>query len=267
MAIVDGKYVPDFTPTSSRQLQKQYFGEYTKKDMSDYTQAALDIKLKDMENQFNLDVWNLQNQYNTPSAQMKRFQDAGLNPNLIYSQQNAAGDVKSASAAQPRSTGNYNKSMQTGMNMVSQILGALRTGREMYDYISYGIPMNQYQNEIARNDMYAAVSRRTMAQLDADFATFLANGPSETIWDNTPRYQLWQSQKEAIDIGNKRLQALVNMIPDQQARTKALKALDDYRLQILEGQNDAILNINTGYGWLDQILKFLAFFAYSKINF
>ena len=34
----------------------------------------------------NLEFWNLQNEYNTPSAQMGRFRDAGLNPHLIYGQ-------------------------------------------------------------------------------------------------------------------------------------------------------------------------------------
>lgn len=38
--------------------------------------------------QRNLDMWNLQNEYNTPSAQMQRFKDAGLNPQLIYGQGN-----------------------------------------------------------------------------------------------------------------------------------------------------------------------------------
>lgn len=263
MAIVDGKYVPE-PVGSSKDLQKQYFGDYTRLDMADYTQAALQMKLKEMENQFNLDVWNMQNEYNTPAAQMSRFQDAGLNPNLIYGQQNMAGNINSASAAQPRSSGTMNKAAQTGISMVGQMLQALRAGREMFDYVSYGIPMNQYQNEIARNDVYSAQARRTMSQLDADFATYLANGPAETIWETTPRYQLWQSQKESVDQGNKRLRAIANMIPDQQARTQALKALDDYRLEIMQGQNDAVLNINTGYGWLDQILKFLAYWAYSK---
>ena len=32
----------------------------------------------------NLEMWNLQNEYNSPSAQMERFKEAGLNPNLIY---------------------------------------------------------------------------------------------------------------------------------------------------------------------------------------
>lgn len=33
-----------------------------------------------------MDAWRLQNEYNTPKAQMQRLIDAGLNPNLIYSQ-------------------------------------------------------------------------------------------------------------------------------------------------------------------------------------
>lgn len=45
-------------------------------------------QLQDKQNQFNLDMWNLQNEYNSPQAQMKRFEEAGLNPALIYSQGN-----------------------------------------------------------------------------------------------------------------------------------------------------------------------------------
>lgn len=36
--------------------------------------------------QDNLAFWHLQNQYNSPAAQMQRFKDAGLNPALIYGQ-------------------------------------------------------------------------------------------------------------------------------------------------------------------------------------
>lgn len=43
-------------------------------------------ELADVQNQYNLDMWNRQNEYNSPQAQMQRFQEAGLNPNLIYGQ-------------------------------------------------------------------------------------------------------------------------------------------------------------------------------------
>lgn len=39
--------------------------------------------------QRSMEMWNLQNQYNTPQAQMQRFIDAGLNPHLIYGQGNS----------------------------------------------------------------------------------------------------------------------------------------------------------------------------------
>lgn len=34
----------------------------------------------------NIEFWNMNNQYNSPAAQMGRFKDAGLNPNLVYGQ-------------------------------------------------------------------------------------------------------------------------------------------------------------------------------------
>lgn len=37
-----------------------------------------------------LDMWNRTNAYNSPAAQMQRYTDAGLNPMLIYGQQNTA---------------------------------------------------------------------------------------------------------------------------------------------------------------------------------
>jgi hypothetical protein len=41
-------------------------------------------KNQQKQNEFNLKMWHLNNQYNTPSAQMQRLQQAGLNPNLMY---------------------------------------------------------------------------------------------------------------------------------------------------------------------------------------
>lgn len=38
---------------------------------------------------WSLEMWHRQNQYNTPAEQMKRFKEAGLNPHLIYGQGDA----------------------------------------------------------------------------------------------------------------------------------------------------------------------------------
>lgn len=63
-------------------------------------QMALEKQMQETQNQYNLDMWNLQNEYNSPQSQMQRYIEAGLNPNLIYSQgtngNNASAPQKSA---------------------------------------------------------------------------------------------------------------------------------------------------------------------------
>lgn len=52
----------------------------------------------------NLAQWQLQNKYNSPSEQMKRYQEAGLNPNLIYGSGSAsAGNASSIATPSPGS--------------------------------------------------------------------------------------------------------------------------------------------------------------------
>lgn len=49
-----------------------------------------------------LSDWERQNAYNSPAAQMERFKEAGLNPNLIYGQQNTAGSVSPTDFKNPQ---------------------------------------------------------------------------------------------------------------------------------------------------------------------
>lgn len=59
---------------------------------------AWNEKMYDLQRGHALQDWNMQNAYNTPAAQMGRYRDAGLNPNLIYGQSNEAGVVRSTDA-------------------------------------------------------------------------------------------------------------------------------------------------------------------------
>lgn len=56
------------------------------KSTKDTNQANMELAKYKYEK--DLEMWNRQNEYNTPSAQMQRYAQAGLNPNLVYDQGN-----------------------------------------------------------------------------------------------------------------------------------------------------------------------------------
>jgi len=71
----------------------------------------------------NLAFWNQQNEYNSPQAQMARYQAAGLNPNLIYGQSNTAGSISTPDIQTPvrRSPEWGNAVSAAGLSALSQI--------------------------------------------------------------------------------------------------------------------------------------------------
>lgn len=56
------------------------------------------LKLAQQARDHDVNMWNRQNEYNTPAMQMQRLKEAGLNPNLIY--EGGAGSMGNASAPQ-----------------------------------------------------------------------------------------------------------------------------------------------------------------------
>lgn len=58
-------------------------------------QQKYNKEMAEIQNQYNIDAWNRQNEYNSPTQQMNRLKEAGLNPNLMYQQ----GNVGNASSA------------------------------------------------------------------------------------------------------------------------------------------------------------------------
>lgn len=60
-------------------------------------------RMYDRERADSIAFWNMQNAYNSPQAQMQRYKDAGLNPNLIYGQGNSgnAGSIPTPNTPRP----------------------------------------------------------------------------------------------------------------------------------------------------------------------
>ena len=68
-------------------------------------------------NKYNIKLWREQAAYNTPANQMARYREAGLNPNLIYSQGNP-GNVSSAPTVQPKQ---YNFDFAQAVNAMTSM--------------------------------------------------------------------------------------------------------------------------------------------------
>lgn len=64
-------------------------------------QAAANSRVARLQNEFNIDMWNRTNEYNSPQAQMQRLSEAGLNPNLIYGSVNT-GNTSPAQQVAPQ---------------------------------------------------------------------------------------------------------------------------------------------------------------------
>lgn len=257
MPIVNGQYVPD-TLGPAKQAQQQVFGEYSHRDMGDYSMAAYNYLMKQQEQAYNLQLWKLQNEYNTPDAMMQRYQDAGLNPFLIYQQQNAAAAPAAASAPSFRSSGNYAKHIQEGINAVGQVINTVKAARETYDYLKSGRETGIWNLNYARE---RASGQSLQNRWDA---YLLGLAPGDSPEATGPRSRMYGYQMDTQRMRYEQLRAVVASIPDQAARTRALKALDEYRLQILEGQYGFLSRIDTGFSGLDSFLQMLGFYLLGR---
>lgn len=123
------------------------------------------------EAQYNAKVnyayWVANNLYNSPAAQMARFQEAGLNPNLIYGKENnvVAGSSPSAHGTVP--TGGAQSGIELGLQGLSGLVGMISSLN--------GLKLQNAQNQKAQAEADVASMRAQNYFLDSLF--------KETNWD------------------------------------------------------------------------------------
>lgn len=88
-------------------------------------QFGYQMEMAKWQNDVNRENWERQNEYNSPSAQMARLQEAGLNPNLVYnggSATTAAGSMAPAASPGTPSIPDYGKYAQSFASSMSGLL-------------------------------------------------------------------------------------------------------------------------------------------------
>ena len=208
----------------NRQAQERAYEQ--NRALSEYSYDR-EMQQWERENQANLDFWNMQNAYNTPQAQMERYQAAGLNPNLIYGQSNTADQVTAASSPNYQSTPMQAEQMQGG----SGVGDNFSIGDPVMEY--YRVLQMQQSLENAEKQGKVLDSQANLNNMNALFGETRNNflKSSEPYWASNAQFDNL-AKKIQNDISAANLSALLfkneNLLPLQK---RELELLNDLRAQ------------------------------------
>ncbi|UDN67550.1 DNA pilot protein [robinz microvirus RP_42] len=87
---------------------------------------ATNIQIAKDQNQWNLDQWNRENEYNSPSATIGRLKDAGLNPASMYADPSAG--MVSAASSKPAASARVENARTGEAQGLSKMFETLMTG-------------------------------------------------------------------------------------------------------------------------------------------
>lgn len=184
-------------------------------------------EMYDRQFQDNIAFWNMQNEYNSPSRQMQRFKQAGLNPNLLYggSVTGAAGNADKISTPD----------VQSAQFRVPDFSGVQGAGLTMMNAI-YDLQIKQAQvnNLEADNTVKYANAALTLAntkrskfdlQFETDLRDINANILAEILRNKSVTADFTISENErksAMNASNlKEAAARILRMRRQNARDKA----------------------------------------------
>ena len=157
----------------------------------------------------NIEFWKMQNQYNTPAAQMQRLKDAGLNPNLIYGS-SPAGASGSAGSIAPSKPAPY--AIKDPSQTIAQ-MALLEAQKNNLDANTYKTNTSGQLTEVQKEILNATKSSSIeIRKLEADQAR------EEALSAMYRRLELSQSFQKRVDI-------LSELVKQNKSQT-AVKELD-----------------------------------------
>jgi len=119
-------------------------------------------------------AWEIQNAYNTPAAQMERYKEAGLNPNLIYGQGTSGNAAQVPQYHAPQQNFDMGGPMQSAMSVLSQYQ-SMKVQAAQEDRIKADTAMINYNmSEKIRNEAFNDLLKQSRAQISAHDASHKA---------------------------------------------------------------------------------------------
>lgn len=138
-------------------------------------------QLADYQYNLNMSAWREQNAYNTPTAQMQRYKDAGLNPNLVVSQGNSGNAGAPPTYDRPEAGNSF---VPTKLEGLSSILNHV---------LDFSVRDAQVENMKMQNNLLAGQIDKTRAEENSIIMNTLNNmlGYSDKYLDYSKKKRLF----------------------------------------------------------------------------
>lgn len=216
---------------------------------SNYQTNKTNKKIAREANEAQYRLWQEQMAYNTPSAQMQRLIDAGLNPNSIYGSGNVTGNMAGSPPSVQRAE---MKPVMDGVNLLPSFMSVLTM------YTDFKLKQQQIDNAKAAEDNIRA---------DIDFKKL----KGLTMWGDieksgwTQRHvdEIMQTQLDSMKLSNslKKTQiqtgkySLDNVMPENLGILQIQRKLQQSQLDMNQNLQD--YNLSSGDSWYAKVMAML----------
>lgn len=203
--------------------------------------------------QFNIDMWNMNNEYNSPVERLKRAQAAGINPNLVVGELGGGSSQPVQSTPMSGSQASYGtglaSTMLTSDAMVANLLSQAGLNDAKRDREQYGLewdkmtaPVLKELYEAQRDEIKKKIEKMTR---DIEHINF-----DESMQDKM--FELYSSKNEAeINLMTKQLQEIGARISNYEADT----ALKGAQKGVAEAEKGLVESQTTGQDYDNYVKK------------
>lgn len=209
-----------------RNGEEQSFEVRGKGNVQQFNTAAytndMNYQLAKEQNDWNLEQWYREAEYNSAEQMVQRLKDAGLNPNLYNGDGNQSGHIESADLANAQSPGPYVNPVDNFSNVANAALGMLDRAQKVYDQ---KIQTDLAQNQIRKTDSDISLQGFQMLNVKAD-----SELKSETK-------SMLRKQQEQIDETITKTRAEVGEINERVNTLKSQGALNKAQEEYYQQEN------------------------------
>lgn len=234
---------------ASKQQQKIVSQQIQAQKEENEANRRYNLMLAEKQNRWNLEQWQRNNDYNTPSAVMSRLREAGVNPHMYYSKGNAMGGVSTTSpemtAGAPSSPidtsgllqqRTYGDAIQKAMEQ-SLLAASVRKTNAEAGLVDQKRETEEYNTDIFKSDaaFRDALNGSSLRLTGMDIEL---KGSQRKLTDGQVgmlRYEaaLLQKQMDKIDMENKQIEATISLMSEQQKYTALKQVLDSEQVQAM----------------------------------